>query len=65
MENKKGAGLLLIGVGTHMTAMVVTGFALGYGVDAYFDTKPVFMLAFGVLGFIGGALKAYKMLVRF
>lgn len=64
MEKNKGAGLLLIGVGTHMTAMVVTGFALGYGVDAYFETKPLFMLIFGALGFVGGTLKAYKMLVR-
>lgn len=65
MEKNKGAGLLLIGVGTHMTAMVVTGFALGYGVDVYFETKPLFMLLFGVLGFVGGTLKAYKMLVRY
>ncbi|MBI3771766.1 MAG: AtpZ/AtpI family protein [Gammaproteobacteria bacterium] len=65
MEKKQGAGLLLIGVGTHMTAMVVTGFALGYGVDTYFETKPLFMLIFGALGFVGGTLKAHKMLVRF
>lgn len=64
MEKYKGTGLLLVGVGTHMAAMVITGFALGYGVDAYLETKPLFMMIFGALGFIGGTLKAYKMLVR-
>jgi ATP synthase protein I len=65
MQTKKGAGMLLIGVGTHLTSMIAAGFILGYGLDYLIDTRPVFMLLFGVLGFVGGILKAYKLLIRF
>lgn len=62
MKKAKGPGLLLISVGSLLTSMVVAGFLLGYGVDVLFDTPPVFLLSFGLLGFIGGILKAYKIL---
>ncbi|ALP54263.1 hypothetical protein Tel_14545 [Candidatus Tenderia electrophaga] len=65
MQNNKGAGLLLIGVGTHLTAMIAAGFILGYGLDYLIDTTPLFMVLFGILGFVGGILKAYQMLIRF
>lgn len=64
MKKPKSAAWVLIGVGTHLTAMVVTGFAIGYGVDSWFETKPIFMMILGVLGFVGGILKAYKLLTR-
>ncbi|HEY5603999.1 MAG TPA: AtpZ/AtpI family protein [Gammaproteobacteria bacterium] len=62
MKKAKGPGLLLISVGSLLTSMVLAGFLLGYGVDVLFDTQPVFLLSFGLLGFIGGILKAYKVL---
>jgi ATP synthase protein I len=62
MSKAKGPGLLLIGVGSLLTSMIAAGFLLGYGVDVLFDTQPVFFLSFGLLGFIGGILKAYKIL---
>ena len=63
MSNKnKGPGLLLISVGTMLTSMVVAGFLLGYGLDVWLDTKPIFMLILGVMGFVGGILKVYKLL---
>ncbi|MCI0504872.1 MAG: AtpZ/AtpI family protein [Gammaproteobacteria bacterium] len=62
MKKAKGPGLLLIGVGSLLTSMVVAGFLLGYGVDVLLDTQPIFLLSFGLLGFIGGILKAYKIL---
>ena len=65
MQKNKSAGLLLIGVGTHLTSMIAAGFILGYGFDYLIDSKPVFMILFGILGFIGGILKAYKLLIRF
>ncbi len=65
MEEKKGAGLLMIGVGTHLSAMTVVGFLLGYGADQLLDMTPVFMLLFGALGFVGGTIKAHKMLIRY
>ncbi len=55
---------LLIGVGTQLTAMVVVGFAVGYFTDEFLSTTPVFMVIFGCLGFIGGILKVYKLLVN-
>lgn len=57
-------GLLLIGVGTMLTSMVVAGFLLGYAVDTWADTKPVFMLLLGALGLVGGFLKVFKLLTR-
>ena len=63
VSNKnKGPGLLLISVGTMLTSMVVAGFLLGYGLDVWLDTKPIFMLILGVMGFVGGILKVYKLL---
>ena len=62
MQKSKGAGMLLIGVGTHLAAMVISGFLLGYGADVWLDTRPVFMLLLGGLGFVGGILKAHKLL---
>ena len=58
----KGPGLLLISVGSLLTSMIAAGFLLGYGVDVLLDTQPVFMLSFGLLGFVGGIMKAYKIL---
>lgn len=54
--------MILIGVGTHLSAMVITGFALGYGLDVWLDTRPVFMMLLGGLGFVGGIHKAHKLL---
>lgn len=58
----KGPGLLLISVGTMLTSMVVAGFLLGYLLDVWFETLPIFMLLLGLLGFIGGILKVYRLL---
>jgi len=59
----KGAGLLLIGVGSILASTVISGFILGYLADIWLGTLPVFMLLFGGLGVIGGSLKVYKMLI--
>lgn len=58
----KGPGLLLISVGTMLTSMIAAGFLLGYLVDTWLDTRPLAMLLFGALGFIGGLLKVYRLL---
>ncbi|MEW5756878.1 MAG: AtpZ/AtpI family protein [Pseudomonadota bacterium] len=56
--------MLLISVGSILTSMIAAGFLLGFAVDYWLDTKPWFMLALGVLGFIGGLLKVYKLLTH-
>jgi len=58
------SGLALIGVGTILTSTIIAGFLLGYGVDKWLDSLPVFMLLFGALGVVGGFLKVYKLLSR-
>ena len=64
MQKQSGAGWLLVGVGTNLTAMVVTGFVLGYFVDSWLGSKPIFMVILGCLGFVGGVIKAHEMLSR-
>lgn len=64
MKQPPNTGLLLIGVGTMLTSMIVAGFLLGYAVDTWADTRPIFMLLFGALGLIGGFLKVLKLLLR-
>ncbi len=62
MSDSKRPGLLLIGVGQILTSMIASGFLLGYLLDLYFETQPIFLLLLGGLGFIGGMLKIYRML---
>ncbi len=58
----KGPGLLLISVGTMLSSTVIAGFLLGYWVDGWLETSPIFMVAFGGLGLVGGFLKVFKLL---
>ena len=62
MKKTKGTGLLLIGVGTMLSSMMVAGFLIGYWVDLWLQTQPIFLLLLGILGFVGGILKVYKLL---
>ncbi len=62
MSESKKPGLLLIGAGQILTSMIVSGFLLGYLLDIYFETQPIFILILGGLGFIGGFLKVYRLL---
>jgi ATP synthase protein I len=58
----KAPGLLLISVGTMLSSTVVAGFLLGYWVDGWLETSPIFMITFGGMGLVGGFLKVYKLL---
>lgn len=62
VSKARGTGLALIGVGSILTSMVLAGLILGYGLDVWLDTLPLFMFVLGCLGFVGGLLKAYKLL---
>ena len=62
MNKRKSPGLLLISVGTILTSMVVAGFILGYAIDVWLGTQPIFLLILGLLGLIGGILKVYRIL---
>jgi len=65
MKKNKSAGLLLIGVGTHFSSTVIASFVIGFGLDYLFDTTPIFMILIGMLGFVGGLIRAYEMLTRY
>lgn len=58
----KGAGLAYIGAGTILTSMALAGLLLGYALDSWLATRPLFMLVFGCLGFVGGMLNLCKLL---
>jgi ATP synthase protein I len=58
----KGPGLLLISVGTMLSSTVIAGFLLGYWVDGWLETSPIFMIVFGGVGLVGGFLKVLKLL---
>ena len=64
MSETGGSRWVLVGVGTMLTSIIVAGFILGYGVDRWLDSQPIFMVLFGGLGLIGGILKVYKLLSR-
>lgn len=61
-EPKPALNFLLMGAGSVFTSMVVAGFLVGYVFDELFDTKPLFMLVCGVMGFVGGAMNVHKLL---
>ncbi|MCF6217560.1 MAG: AtpZ/AtpI family protein [Gammaproteobacteria bacterium] len=63
-EKEKKINLLMLGVGTILTSMVVSGLILGFIVDWWLETTPIFMMLFLLLGFVGGMLKVYKMLTH-
>lgn len=60
----KSPSLLMIGAGSMFTSMVVAGFLVGYWLDSFFDTQPIGLISCGVLGFIGGGQKVYKLLMK-
>ncbi|HIO93456.1 MAG TPA: AtpZ/AtpI family protein [Leucothrix mucor] len=55
-------GLLHIGAGNIFASMIISGLMLGYFVDQWLETTPIFMLIFGVLGFLGGMKRIHALL---
>ncbi len=49
-------------IGIELIAATLAGGALGYFIDTKLETKPVFMLAFVVLGFTAGVLDVLRIL---
>lgn len=61
-QQKPALNFLLLSAGSMFTSMIVAGFLVGYVFDLLFGTMPLFLLSFGVLGFIGGMMKVHKLL---
>ncbi|MEK6749531.1 MAG: AtpZ/AtpI family protein [Pseudomonadota bacterium] len=62
MAHPATPGLLLISAGSLLTSMIISGFLLGYLLDRWLNTLPVFMLLMGLLGIVGGAMKVLRLL---
>lgn len=56
-------GLLQVGAGNMFASSVIAGLLIGFALDAWLDTAPIFMLIVGALGFVGGMRNARKSLL--
>ncbi|MDG4868334.1 AtpZ/AtpI family protein [Guyparkeria sp. 1SP6A2] len=56
-------GLLHIGAGNMFASSIIAGLLMGYLLDVWLGTAPIFMLAVGALGFVSGMLNARKNLL--
>ncbi len=56
-------GLLQVGAGNMFASSVIAGLFLGFMLDSWLDTAPIFMLILGALGFIAGMRNAKKTLL--
>lgn len=68
-QPKKGApgpaaNYLMLSAGSIFTSMLIAGFLVGYTLDEVFETRPIFMLACALLGFIGGLQKVIRLTKR-
>lgn len=61
-SRSKFQGLLGVGAGNVFASTVIAGFLLGFLVDRWLNTLPIFMLAFGLLGLIGGMRRAHRLM---
>ena len=50
------------GHGTFLASTLITGFAIGYGLDHVLGTTPVFSVVFAVLGYVSGLYRIHRML---
>lgn len=56
-KNKAAEGYMH---GISFVVHVLVGLFMGLGIDKYFDTAPLFLLLFMLLGFIAGFRNIYK-----
>lgn len=52
-----------VGYAYNFISMIIAGFLLGYLTDYLFDTLPIFLIIFGIMGFVGGLVKLKEGLV--
>ncbi|MGK0674575.1 MAG: AtpZ/AtpI family protein [Halothiobacillaceae bacterium] len=62
MNNPPSIGLPLISAGSLFVSMIASGFIIGYLVDGWFDTRPLFMVIIGGLGLVGGLQRVHQLL---
>ncbi len=62
MKKNPLSDLLMVSAGNVFASMVISGLLLGYLLDGWLETRPIFMLSLGALGLIGGFQRVHKML---
>ena len=50
-------------VSVELVSAVAVGFAIGWGFDWLFDTRPWLMVVFIILGFAAGVMNVYRMAI--
>lgn len=56
-------GLLQVGAGNMFASSIIAGLFLGFVLDSWLETAPIFMLILGALGLIAGMRNAKKTLL--
>jgi ATP synthase protein I len=51
-------------LGLTMAGSILLCLALGYGLDKWLDTKPLFTIVFMILGIIGGGITVYRQIMK-
>lgn len=59
-NNEKGKLASYSTVGMMFPASIISGFAVGYFCDRYFDTSPWLLIIFTMYGIAGGFYNLYK-----
>ena len=50
-------------VGTEIVASMIIGLTIGYFIDQWLHTRPVFLIIFAFFGLAAGSLNLYRMMV--
>lgn len=56
--------ILLMQVGLTVVGSILFCFAIGYYLDKWLNTKPIFTAIFIILGIIGGGYTAYRQITQ-
>ncbi len=51
-------------VGVELVAAAIVGAAIGWGLDAWLNTRPVFLIVFVLLGGIAGVVNVWRLVGR-
>ena len=63
-ENNRGTNAASLGkalkISTELVAAVVVGSTIGFLLDSWFDTKPLLIICFFIMGVAAGMLNVFK-----